>query len=273
MISGALALLICIAILGVALTWWSTAEASNDQMRGIRSITPRGWKILACGFFLLVLSIWQYALSESEKTELASQELARDSVQARMFVELLAQYHLKYDSGQKQVLAMVRDSARRTTIIRQQQADPSLTMCPETGLAISGSHGRNLSVSYCILCREATAHSLDIKHVILVNDTVRNRWVVSGPHQVATVGATLPMDAKYTGGFTFSKGNTDSTHFNEVYNYLYGTYSNRAGKKFAFAEFWGIDLKTKNAFIPAEPRFRDIVKEAQLEKKIGRKIL
>jgi hypothetical protein len=244
-------------------------KLSDNRHKFPKNFTRLGYSLIVCCFITLACTIILYFLSEEE--EKAGQELLqyqlrnRDSVHQNLIteankhyivtldssnkatMELLAKYGLKYDSSQKVIAKLVRDSSKRsTTIIRAE--DPELSLCPENG--ITDVFNRNdtllLKLRFCSSKSTSRIEILKLTTVIAQGDYMnlkpdnirvidKNRTIQDSYSQVESSSATV-IQMRYP----------NVLNANMVYVRIHGTYTNvDKTKKFKVDILHGYDIRHK----------------------------
>jgi|ERR1035437_1143514 hypothetical protein len=145
----------------------ATNKISDNRKNKLKWLNNRGWLVVICGVILIVLPALQYWLNlqadQKKEKYIQLEQNKKDSITNATneanknkiiitFTEALRKYGLKYDSSQKVIAKLVRDSANKiTTIINANE--PDLDFCPGKGIQLTNKANDtfNLKVNICSL--------------------------------------------------------------------------------------------------------------------------
>jgi hypothetical protein len=250
----------------------STGMIIDNESRGLRRIQPRGWMLIACFVITNILSIWQYnynkrkdfdaALKQNEKDSIATlvqekKDSKKDSIAKidreesndriiRSFTGSLAEYGLKYDSTQRRIEKLVKDSVKRSVTVIEANNPTFSVVCSDEGITLKGSINDTLDFTikscYKYFPRDI---NIDLLIISAVNGQYHKYKVIKDYFVRKT---SLNEDGNFPGRdiFLANKG-----HANTFYFYFTGKYTNREGTKmFPLEEVYLYDLKAQHWGIP-----------------------
>src|SRR5579859_3479104 len=129
----------------MAIAIYSVIDAVIDQNRPgwIQKITGRGWLLIACALGVLAVNFYKDKTNE-KKLEIADVAKKKDDEKNKKdiliavdnatnsnistFTKSLALYNLRYDSGQKAIVKLIRDSSKKV-VNNIQDPDPHFGLC------------------------------------------------------------------------------------------------------------------------------------------------
>jgi hypothetical protein len=234
------------ALVAVSSIISSVGKLVDRRRKGIKIVTGRGWTIIALNLGILILSVLQYTFNESElvekeKSAVRLQE-SRDSIlkanyDSSLLVlkskfdtsnlntvltisQTLGEYGYKFDSAQKKLERIVKDSAK-TRIYTQE--DPVLTICEivDTTTKKKSGYNSDLLVKYCSIGAGST--DFKITSIIALADTFPTKnYKYVGKGSGLAQQLQIPKEMTYSRPFYI----TSNQFYMYIYIYLTGTYSN-----------------------------------------------
>ena len=243
----AIFIIIGIALLVALSSFISSVGKLLDRRRkGINIVTKRGWLIISLNFGIIILSALQYFFNEKDLKqkdyEATKKQTLRDSVlksnyDSSLYVlknkfdtsnintvstisQTLGKYGYLFDSAQKRLVKIIRDSSKTKIIVQQ---DPILSICSFEGIKLTKTEN-GLNYFDLLFCSEGSGCTgFNINIAIVLSDTIpSNNYFYFKDNLKLRDQVQIAKDAAYVQHFNFS----DKIIFKFLYIYVTGTYTN-----------------------------------------------
>jgi hypothetical protein len=226
----------------------------------LKGFTKRGW--IVCIAFIATIIVNILKDLQNDRSELAKEATAKiqkkkddsafqkrsDATAATIVHSVtiaLAQYGLKYDSDEKVIQKIVRDSSRRTI----NKAQPNLVL---SSIIIKTIENNLYHFNLTILSQNAVSEHINVKQYIAVEEQ-SDTYLLNGP------GDFFARDGGLDANQSFSY-NVDLTCIKPkvFYFLILGSYKNDDGKKFKIGRIYSYDMSLNAFGYPLEPSYSKI---------------
>ncbi len=201
----------------------------DDNSQYPRNLTVSGWLLMLSILICFAGSISLYFVSDNKKEELELKIETRDSLN-RIYndsmhlqtVELLARYGLKVDSSSNEIIKVIRDSSKSTTIIAG--VDPYVHFC-DNSVSLNSylQDSASFNIQFCNLYARAAQVNINLYCI----------GVVDGKYNLVE-GTFIPIINANMRVGEYSGGNFSVVGFrnvNQFFFYAKGSYFNSDNSK------------------------------------------
>jgi len=253
----------------------ATSKISDNRKKKLSWLNRKGWVVVICIITSIILSAVQYWINDNDAKDkefesLQSQRI-KDSLTLvendirsekiiKTFSESLAKYGLKYDSTQKVIEKLVKDSSNVTIVNAN---EPDFDFCIEDSKKEPGikfirqtSDSYVFLVSFCSLT--ASSNNINVGLRVAYKNIYGNTKLIPGaPLEVIANNSKLNLN-----GISSMELNVPINEEAEVvYFYLEGTYSNISNSKtIKLQTLRSYDILNMKYTIPYESGYSEILK-------------
>lgn len=209
-------------------------KLADNRKPFLKKYTSRGKLLIACCILTLILTTIVFRISDAEEkeaTQLLKQQLSYSDSLHRIqiketgltFVEALAKYGLKYDSSQKIIEKLVRDSLTHSVTNIISSEDPILEVCVPNGIKFIREEAKYFYYSLEICSNLASSSDINLNYTVLSSSELppKQLYYISTDNVFESNG-TLSSSYSVTIHFVSPK----ITSQNMIYLILKGTYKN-----------------------------------------------
>jgi hypothetical protein len=266
-------ILLVISQLAVLAATLASAEGKpfDWRRRWFRIVNVRGWVVIIGTLLSIYLSLRSSSIQEdrrlaekavdqrvfekkdSIKTALMKREKEKsDSNLMSSFATGLAEYYLKYDTAQKRIEKLVKDSIN-TTIITA--AEPSLDICADGIKLIKQDSLYHFQIGVCPVA--TTCHDASFKIKVFVLDSLKDR-IIGIPGSIESVSKTsIPFPGQLNE--YISIGTPNGVKVDVFFFYLEGEYFGRTGKRYPLNSISTFVMRKKMTGLPIPTHRRRIL--------------
>lgn len=202
---------------------WSIMELIYDKSQVgnfIKKIKPRGRFLISCAIVVLFVNLFkdcnnEHKLRDASKLQLKTDSQNKidivkavskaDSTNYTDVINALAKYHLRYDSGQKNIEKLIKDSSKKVVNNFVADTEPSFNLCigrevkdyPGIRIKHINQQYDSLYISFCSMQNNACNINLSIYIIIpkIKQDTILEASIMyknfNNPNGVASTTNTL----------------------------------------------------------------------------------
>jgi len=208
----------------------------TKKQRGKKKKTKIGWFTIVLVLSLIILQIFQIFNAENEKQLLKIDQQKRDSLSRDFiiknnksivtpFSDGLRKYGLKYDSARREIEKLVKDSAKKITVINSVKPEPSI--CATEFIYGKDSTSLKLITTFCT--SESAAYELKGTLYFIVREINDNLIYASPPWRLNVEKLNINSDISISGSL-----NEHVKTIKTVYILVKATYKDKDGKSFNF---------------------------------------
>jgi hypothetical protein len=271
-------IIIAINIAAAIITFISSSGKIVDRRRrGLNIIRRGGWILIGCFVATIGLTLFQYYETEKQNRNKELQTILdqnrRDSIANKRnqentdhvvntFSGALAKYGLKYDSSQKVIEKLVRDSSKMNVTIIDQN-DPIISVCSsETSIKLKEANGDTL-VFVISLCYENSP--------IKINANLIAIGSVDGKFKNYGILEKFFKSKELKGAGALESGEVvvqNGSRANIIFFYLYGQYKNlKNTRTYQIDNVSAFNLRERKVGVPGptvEENLREFLKSLNL---------
>jgi len=243
-----------------------TGKVHDGRFRWFKGFTIRGWIVLAAFIASITVNYFkdlQADKDDIEKNRIVKIEKRQDDSIARKrndesnakivttFTDALAKHGLKYDSVEKIIQKLVKDSLRKETkVVRSDE--PNLDIC---NIQQGPFHSDTTELLLSLCATKSTVYNIQLK-VYQAYELENKFFLVNGVPDFYAHNGTLAVDKKFIGSINFIK----LDHRVRYMEFLFiGTYTNEDNKIFHLRTIYNYDFIKKTWGMENEPYYSNAV--------------
>ena len=243
-----------------------TGKVHDARNRWFKRLTARGWMV--CIAFMLTMIVNYLKDEQAERNDLykeksrINEKKADESTSRKLndesnaktintFTVALAKYGLKYDSTQKIIQKLIRDSSKKIVRIESAENPNIILHSIILDKTVYGTYFFKIS----LFCQNAPSEHINIKLSTICE--VGNEY-----HAFNKLSNFYSNDGSMARGelFTFSVVCKTPQTPQAFYFLLNGSYKNAYSNKYKVNRIYSYDLEQKNIGVPLEPYYTEIKK-------------
>jgi hypothetical protein len=254
--------LILTVLAGIVLIVPFTGKVYDGRSKWFKRFTIRGWILCAAVIGSIIVNYYKDEQVETDdlikadivkkekKTDKAMSDKKTNESNAKIvsaFTTALAQYGLKYDSTQKVIQTLVRDSTKKE--VKVVNAQPNINVCG-ISLVNKGTDSCKFKIEIC--CKYAPSLKTYMKMNIALEKNDGSMFLCKVSNQFYLHGSGIPADKKLTYFIDIPDILHETARF---YFLLLGKYEGENGYKHILNDYTMYDLSKNGYGIPYEPHF------------------
>jgi hypothetical protein len=219
-------------------------KLSDNRRKFPYNFTWKGYFLITSCILTIICTVFVLLMADKDeelsRINLTSQLRVRDSIYQNQIreaatkyedkldrsdkniIELLAKYGLRYDSAQKAIAKLVKDSStKKITII--QENNPTISLCIDKGIKVLKNQNDSLQLQFWFCYTHSPANiSFDLRTLIVSN----GKWEEVGNRiNLVNRKESLDIDGSLEGNRLF----ISNSPYSKFYFYLIGNYTNKNG--------------------------------------------
>ncbi len=236
-----------------------TGKVHDGRKRWHKRFTFRGWVVVLV--FTASIGVNYYKDLQIDKDEAAKIKTAKkekehdDSVSRKLndesnakivtsFTDALAKNGLKYDSAEKVIKKLVRDSAKKVVKIGN---EPNLMI---SAIRLLKSENNVYYFNNTITSQNATSEHIYIKQYIVVEEKKDSLFLIQGPGDFFAKDGSLDNNQPFSYNVNLTSNNP------QVFYFLFiGKYKDIDGRKLKMNKIYTYDFKLNAFGFPLEPSY------------------
>ncbi|RZL54977.1 MAG: hypothetical protein EOO93_19605 [Pedobacter sp.] len=236
----------------------------DKRRKWFTKIRPKGWIIISAFIATVIFTYLKDASVEDleiqkemivQKEKKSSDSLSRiqndesNTKTINTFTKALAVYGLKYDSTEKVIAKLVKDSSKTSTT--NNYTDPSLTIQIELVEKIDF----NNRFQFTTICNDATATSINLKCYYITEFTEKHMSGIRLGFRVIPKKSELPNGSAFKSDVILN----ESREVLKYYFFITGTYKSINDKTIFMNRLYSYEVENKRFGMPYEPKHSRIL--------------
>lgn len=258
--------LILTVLAGIALIIPFTGKVHDGRNKWFKGFTYRGWILVFAVVGSVIATYFKDAQAEKDDTiktdKVKREQVSRDSINRKFtdesnakivttFTIALGKYGLKYDSSEKIIQKLVKDSAK-TKETKVYENLPDISIC---GISIVNDKNDFSEFQIDICCKYALA-IVEYANVKIASEANGNLQIVNRAVRPIPNGMPFRADKKLT---YFLKVTEHPSEYNFFYFLLDGKYKDSAGTNHLLHDLIAYDVKANKIGVPLNGNYSRIL--------------